>query len=79
MRISVLYLPSYAPEGEEATNGQLMADKVRGQMAKESGFPLHHLGSRELRKEMKEAAAKAELAKKAKSKGGGEGATDPLL
>ena len=79
----VQFLPPQAPEGEEASNGQQFADAVRRRMGEASGYPLHHLGSRELRKEMKEQAERATLAKRegAKKKGNGASSspTDPLL
>ena len=67
MRITIDYLPPRVPTPEEVLDGQLMAEAVRVQMAAFSGLPLHTLGARELRKEMKEKAeaarAKAEAAK----------------
>ena len=48
---------------------QLMAEAVRVQMASFSGLPLHHLGARELRSEIKAEAEQREAARAAK--GGG--------
>lgn len=66
-RIEVDFLPAHTPTPAEAADGKLMAESVREGMGAASGMPLHHLGSRELRKEMKEeaeaAAAKAAAAK----------------
>ena len=45
-----------------------MAENVRFRMAQKSGIPLHTLGARELRKEMKEKAEK-EKAKRAAMSG----------
>ena len=69
MRITVDYLPAHRPSAAEARDGQLMAEAVRVQMASFSGLPLHHLGARELRSEIKEEAEQREAARAAK--GGG--------
>lgn len=66
MRITVDYLPPHRPSVDEAQDGQLMAEAVRGQMAAFSGLPLHPLGARELRKEMQEEADQRDAAKAAK-------------
>eukprot|EP00908_Phaeocystis_cordata_P011565 Transcript_22477.p3 GENE.Transcript_22477~~Transcript_22477.p3 ORF type:complete len:339 (+),score=159.92 Transcript_22477:2273-3289(+) len=63
MRITIDYLPPRVPTPEEVLDGQLMAEAVRVQMAAFSGLPLHTLGARELRKEMKEQAAEAKARK----------------
>ena len=69
MRITIDYLPPRVPTPEEVLDGQLMAEAVRVQMASFSGLPLHHLGARELRSEIKEEAEQREAARAAK--GGG--------
>ena len=58
MRVDVTFLPPTAPEGEETTNGQKLADSVRAQMAEASGMPLHPSGAKVLRQELKAAAEK---------------------
>ena len=77
LRIEVEYLPTHVPTPAEAASGQTLAEAVRVEMGAASGLPLHTLGARELRKEMKAAAevAKAKAAAKAAAK---EGAT-PLV
>ena len=65
--IEVDFLPPLTPSAEEAENGQLFAEHVRAEMGHVTTMPLHSMGARELRKEMKEQmeAAKAkEVAKK---------------
>ena len=67
--IEVDFLPAHVPTAAEAKDGKLMAESVRAAMGAASGMPLHNLGARELRKEMKVAADEAK-AKAAAAKGG---------
>ena len=78
MAITVDFLPVHQPTPEEERNGQLMAESVRQKMGVASGLPLHNLGARELRKEMK-AAADAEKAREAAAKGANGGAKSTEL
>ena len=55
MAITVDYLPTHQPTAQEAADGAIMAETVRGQMSRFSGLPMHRLGARELRKELSEA------------------------
>ena len=64
LTVTVDYLPAHHPTSAEATSGPLMAEAVRAEMSAASGLPMHTLGARELRKEMK-AAAELKHAKKA--------------
>ena len=42
----------------EATDSALLADSVRRVISEQGGLPMNSIGSKELRKEMKEAASK---------------------
>jgi hypothetical protein len=67
MFIEVEYLPTVHPSADEASSGQLMADRVRAAIGAASGLPLHPLGARDLRKEMKKAEELAKAAKAAEA------------
>ena len=59
MFLDVHFLETHQPTPAEAADGKLMSENVRKEMSDASGFPMHKIGARDLRHEMKQEALAA--------------------
>jgi len=67
LSIEVDFLPAISPSAAQKADGSLLAHATRSAMASATGLPLHEMGAKDLRDEMKRKAVAAREAKQAKA------------